>query len=114
MSEKHIDNKANDEKTEALESRRKVLKKILIGSGAAAVASVLPNQWIRPMINSVGPSVAYASVTTTSAPKVKTPKNQQTVTSSSKGTINKAGNVILNNRSGGNNPNFMPKRGNKN
>ena len=63
-NKKDITIEKKDEKTEGIESRRRVLKKILIGSGAVAAAGMLPAKWMKPVINAVGPYNAHASLTT--------------------------------------------------
>jgi hypothetical protein len=86
-NKKDITIEKKDEKTEGIESRRRVLKKILIGSGAVAAAGMLPAKWMKPVINAVGPYNAYAG---TSSPTTLGP----TTTAAPRGETNKQPNVL--------------------
>jgi hypothetical protein len=52
-----------------LESRRRVLRKIMLSGGAIAGAGFLPDRWMKPVVNSVVvPAHAQTSAPTTAAP----------------------------------------------
>ncbi|MBW1615259.1 MAG: hypothetical protein JRJ49_01745 [Deltaproteobacteria bacterium] len=90
-NKKDITIEKKDEKTEGIESRRRVLKKILIGSGAVAAAGMLPAKWMKPVINAVGPYNAYASLATTFGP---TTTLGPTTTAAPRGETSKQPNVL--------------------
>ncbi len=73
---------------EQLESRRKVLKNMLIGGGAIAGAKFLPDKWVQPIVNTVvTPAHAATSpLPTTAPPTTAAPGSTSTSTSTSTAT----------------------------
>ncbi len=49
--EKKISKTSKEDRTEDIDSRRKVLRKILIGGGIAAGAGFLPDKWAKPVVD---------------------------------------------------------------
>ncbi len=58
----------SEKEEKIVESRRRALKKIVLGSGVATLSTILPNEWVKPIVRKIGPTLAYASSSTTSAP----------------------------------------------
>ena len=91
MSEKKIHDNPNqdvisedvgaDRKVGSGETRRKALKKIAIGGGAAAGMAILPEKWAKPLVDVIvvpahaviSPTTSSPPVSTTVAPKTTSP-----------------------------------------
>jgi hypothetical protein len=76
----HTDDKISTIQTPDANGRRKVLQKILMGSGAVGVSAILPSKWTKPIIDTIiVPTHAQGSITTTTPAPTTTPVPTTTI-----------------------------------